>query len=432
MIKFLRTIRNLIVVALFVTGLLVSTTGASDSHSSALPIEHLQLFSDIFSMIKSDYVEEIDDEKLLLDAVKGMLERLDPHSAYLDPEMYREINIDTRGEFGGLGLEVTMEKGVIRVVAPIDGTPAQRAGVLRGDKIIRLEDDLVEGMSLDEAVNKMRGEPGTEVRLLIVREGQPEPFEITLQRAIIRLNSVVAELLEGRFGYIRISQFQPGTANEIQEQIRLLSGVSVDGIEGLVLDLRNNPGGVLDSAVKVSDLFLRAGLIVTTKGRMRDADFSYTATPKIILDAVPMVVLVNSGSASASEIVAGALQDHKRALIMGEKTFGKGSVQTILPMNNGAALKLTTARYYTPMGRSIQASGIIPDIESSDLVFASSGQQEDLKLREVDLTGHLENENEVEIKGNQAVKQQLLSGKDSQIRQAINLLKSMLIALKLD
>ena len=411
-------------------GLTVNSHGADGADPSALPVQELRLFSEIFARIKADYVEELDDSQLLHDAVEGMLNGLDPHSVYLDPETFREVNIETRGEFGGLGLEVTLEDGTIRVVAPLDGTPAHQAGLLPGDRIIRLEDTLVQGLSLDEAVSQMRGEPGTQIRLLIAREGQPEPFEITLKRAIIRLDSVWSELLDERFGYARVSQFQPGTAIELKQQLASLEIESADGLAGLVLDLRNNPGGVLDGAVAVSDLFLREGVIVTTRGRMKDSGVTYRATPKDILVGAPIVVLVNSGSASASEIVAGALQDHTRAVIMGEKTFGKGSVQTILPMNNGAALKLTTARYYTPSDRSIQASGIIPDIESSNLAFTPNEGKEKFNLREVDLTGHLENDNGDKMTDDSGeLANRLSRQRDDQIRQAVNLLKSMVIAL---
>jgi carboxyl-terminal processing protease len=430
MIRFPFAVRRLGALLLMLLGLTVNSHGADGADPSALPVQELRLFSEIFARIKADYVEELDDSQLLHDAVKGMLNGLDPHSVYLDPEIFREVNIETRGEFGGLGLEVTLEDGTIRVVAPLDGTPAHQAGILPGDRIIRLEDTLVQGLSLDEAVRQMRGEPGTQIRLLIAREGQPEPFEITLKRAIIRLDSVWSELLDERFGYARVSQFQPGTAIELKQQLALLEIESADGLAGLVLDLRNNPGGVLDGAVAVSDLFLREGIIVTTRGRMEDSEVTYSATPKDILVGAPIVVLVNSGSASASEIVAGALQDHTRAVIMGQKTFGKGSVQTILPMNNGAALKLTTARYYTPSDRSIQASGIIPDIESSNLAFTPNEGKEKFNLREADLTGHLENDNGVKMTDDSgALANRLSRQPDDQIRQAVNLLKSMVIAL---
>jgi carboxyl-terminal processing protease len=430
MIRFPFGVRRLGGLLLMLFGLMINGPSPS-ADSSALPVEDLRLFSEIFARIKTDYVEVLDDSQLLRDAVEGMLGGLDPHSVYLNPKTFREVNIDTHGEFGGLGLEVTLEDGTIRVVAPLDGTPADRAGLLPGDRIIRLGDTLVQGMSLDEAVSQMRGEPGTQIRLLIAREGQPEPFEITLKRAVIRLDSVWSELLDERFGYARVSQFQPGTAIELKQQLASLESESVDGLAGLVLDLRNNPGGVLDGAVAVSDLFLRQGVIVTTRGRTKDSEVTYNATPNDILVGAPIVVLVNSGSASASEIVAGALQDRKRAVIMGEKTFGKGSVQTILPMNNGAALKLTTARYYTPSDRSIQASGIIPDIESSNLAFTPDEGKEKFNLRETDLSGHLKNDNgDKATDDNSAPPADRLSRRrDDQVRQAVNLLKSMVIAL---
>ena len=399
---------------------------AYGSDSSDLPIQELRLFSEVFNRIKTEYVKDIDDSQLLRDAVKGMLNGLDPHSAYLDPQTYREVNIDTKGEFGGLGIEITIEDDAIRVVAPIDGTPAKEAGVLPGDRIIRLDGLLIQGMDLDEAVNLMRGEPGTEIQLLIIRKGELEPIEITLERAIIRLDSVWSELMDGRFGYARVSQFQPGTAKELQLQLEMLHNESVDQFAGLILDLRNNPGGVLSSAVAVSDLFLKRGVIVTTRGRNKESEVIYNATLTDLLDGAPIVVLVNGGSASASEIVAGALQDHNRAVIVGERTFGKGSVQTILPMENGAALKLTTALYYTPDNRSIQASGIVPDVESVEIIFTSNDEEESFYLREKDLPGYLENNsNEDHISLNQTSKKP-----DDQIRYALTLLKSMSIALK--
>jgi len=399
--------------------------GTYGADFTEFPIEDLRLFSEIFSRIKADYVEEIDDTQLLQAAIEGMLRGLDPHSAYLDPKTYAEIQIDTQGEFGGLGIEVIMEDDAIRVVAPMDGTPADRAGLLSGDRIIRLGDAFIQGMSIDEAVNMMRGEPGTEIRLLIVREEEAEPFEITLKRAVIRLDSVWSELLDEQFGYARVSQFQPGTAKELELQIASLVSKSIGGVSGLVLDLRNNPGGFLNSAVAVSDLFLNQGVIVTTRGRNKDSEVTYKATPTDILYGAPIVVIVNGGSASAAEIVAGALQDHKRGVIMGEKTFGKGSVQTILPMENGAALKLTTARYFTPSNRSIQAIGISPDVEGANISFTAENQNESFSLREKDLPGALASESADE---DDKTPGQPLLPPDNQIRQAVNLLKSMVIA----
>ena len=404
--------------------------GAGEQPAQAeLPIEDLRLFAEIFSMIKADYVEPMDDETLLRDAVRGMLGGLDPHSSYLDPSSFREINIDTRGEFGGLGLEVTLEGGVIRVVAPMDGTPAEEAGIRSGDLIIRLDGITVKGQALDQAVERMRGEPGSAITLTILREGVETPFDVTVKRAIIQLQSVRGELLEARFAYTRISQFQSGTGASLRRQLERLEEQADGPLSGLVLDLRNNPGGVLNGAVEVSDLFLSEGVIVSTRGRAADSAITFNATGRDVLNGVPLVVLVNRGSASASEIVAGALQDHQRGLILGTKTFGKGSVQTILPMKNGAALKLTTARYYTPNNRSIQATGIQPDIVSRQLELATSPGPTHGRIRESDLAGHLENENDA---SNETVDEtapvELLQDRDFEVGEALNLLKGMVIA----
>ena len=394
--------------------------------SEALPLEDLRLFAEIFNMIKSDYVEAVDDATLLQNAVRGMLNGLDPHSAYLNASSFHEVNIDTRGEFGGLGIEVTLEGGVIRVISPMDGTPADRAGIKSGDLIIRLDGMVVKGESLDKAVDKMRGAPGSEITLTISREGVDAPFDITLKRAIIQLRSVRAEMLESNYGYARISQFQSGTGASLRQQIEKLQEQSGGQLAGLVLDLRNNPGGVLNGAVEVSDLFLKDGVIVSTRGRAADAIYTFEATGRDVLDGAPLVVLVNRGSASASEIVAGALQDHRRALILGAKTFGKGSVQTILPMNDGAAaLKLTTARYYTPNNRSIQATGIEPDIVSRPLKLADDLQT--AGMRESDLAGHLANESGIsEGSGDSAESsEKQLQDRDLEVGEALNILKGI-------
>jgi carboxyl-terminal processing protease len=404
--------------------------GAGEQAAEAeLPIEDLRLFAEIFSMIKADYVEPMDDTTLLRDAVRGMLGGLDPHSSYLDPDSFREINIDTRGEFGGLGLEVTLEDGVIRVIAPMDGTPAEEAGIRSGDLIIRLDGITVKGQALDQAVERMRGEPGSVITLTIVREEVEAPFDVTVKRAIIQLQSVRGELLEARFAYTRISQFQSGTGAALRRQLERLEEQADGPLSGLVLDLRNNPGGVLDGAVEVSDLFLRKGVIVSTRGRAADSVITFNATGRDVLSGAPLVVLVNQGSASASEIVAGALQDHQRGLILGTKTFGKGSVQTIMPMKNGAALKLTTARYYTPNNRSIQATGIQPDIVSRQLELATSPGPTHSGIRESDLAGHLENENGASNEiVDEAVPAERLQDRDFEIGEALNLLKGMVIA----
>jgi carboxyl-terminal processing protease len=336
--------------------------------ASALPVEDLRRFTDVYMRIKRNYVSEVDDRELLDNAIKGMLSGLDPHSAYLDEKEFRDLQVGTSGEFGGLGIEVGMEDGFIKVISPIDDTPASRAGVRAGDLIIRLDDTPVKGMTLSDAVNMMRGKRGTDITLTIMRDGSDGPLRFTITRDIIRVQSVRSELLEPGFGYVRITNFQARTARDL---VLAIEGLKEKGpLQGLVLDLRNNPGGVLNGAVGVSDAFLDDGLIVYTEGRLKESQFRYTASPGDVAGGVPLVVLVNEGSASASEIVAGALQDHKRAVIMGSPTFGKGSVQTILPLAQDTAIKLTTARYFTPDGRSIQAEGIQPDIRIQPVTVA--------------------------------------------------------------
>ncbi len=402
---------------------------------SNLPLEELQVFAEVFGKIKSEYVDATSDADLLNDAIQGMLSGLDPHSTFLEPEAFREVRISTEGKFGGLGIEVTTEDGRIKVVAPIDGTPAYDADIRSGDVIVSIDGQQVRGMDLREAVDSMRGEPGTRIVLTISRDGIPEPFDVPLVRAVIKVASVRGSLLEPGLGYARISSFQSGTANNLRTQIEKLERENEGPLEGLLLDLRNNPGGVLNSAVDVSDLFLESGTVVSTRGRDNVTDASYGSRPGDILDGVPMVVLVNGGSASASEIVAGALQDHGRAVVMGTRTFGKGSVQTVIPMNNGGALKLTTARYYTPLDRSIQARGIEPDIEVRQSEVRELGRRQ--SVRESDLAGHLSEEDQlleeslpVEEEGDATEDE---SGEvvvdpledDYQLREAVNLLKGM-------
>ena len=402
---------------------------AERSDEGALPLEDLRTFTEVFARIKGNYVEPIDDKALLENAIRGMLSGLDPHSTYLVPDDYQELQAGTSGEFGGLGIEVGMEDGFVKVIAPIDDTPAQRAGVEAGDLVIRLDDTPVKGMSLAEAVKVMRGEPGTDIVLTIVREGVDRPIRITITRDVIHVTSVRSRPLEPGYGYIRISQFQLRTGESLREAVGTLrEGTGDDDLKGVVLDLRNNPGGVLNAAVSVSDAFLDKGIIVYTDGRMDDAKLSFSAKGSDILDGIPLVVLVNAGSASASEIVAGALQDHRRAVIMGEKTFGKGSVQTILPLGNGSALKLTTARYYTPSGTSIQARGIVPDI-ALDRVRVSQvdvGQG----VKESDLARHLESEGEEEDfeaarQARQEARDVPLAQRDFALYEALNLLKGL-------
>ncbi|MEJ2179736.1 MAG: S41 family peptidase [Gammaproteobacteria bacterium] len=405
-----------------------------------IPLNELRSLTEVFGRIKQDFVEPVTDKTLLENAIRGMLSGLDPHSTYLDAEGYKDLQVGTTGEFGGLGIEVGMEDGFVKVISPIDDTPAQRAGVQAGDLIVRLDSKPVKGMTLHQAVNIMRGKVGTDIVLTIVREGEDKPLEITITRDTIKVQSVKGRVLEDGFGYVRISQFQSHTGENLAKQIGKIREESKGKISGLILDLRNNPGGVLNAAVEVSDAFLEKGLIVYTQGRIPDSELKFSATPNELIDGAPMIVLVNGGSASASEIVAGALQDHKRAIIMGTQTFGKGSVQTILPLKNNTALKLTTARYYTPSGRSIQASGIVPDIELDRIKIASVDNNDNVQIKEADLARHLESseENGDEENGNgdkkksnkeQDKKKELLNlaKTDYQLYAALNMLKGLTI-----
>ncbi len=416
-----------------------------------IPFEDLRTFTEVFHRIKHDYVENVEDKVLLESAIRGMLTGLDPHSNYLTEDDFKELQIGTSGEFGGLGIEVGMEDSFVKVIAPIDDTPAQRAGIQAGDLIIRLDNMPVKGMALNQAVKVMRGKPGSPIKLTIVRESEKKPLTITIIRDIIQVKSVRNQILEPGYGYIRISHFQAHTAEDLETAIKKLEDENgnTKRLKGLILDLRNNPGGVLNAAVAVSDMFLERGLIVYTEGRVEDASLKFKAHPQDRIKGAPMVVLVNGGSASASEIVAGALQDHRRAVIMGHKTFGKGSVQTILPMHNNSALKLTTARYYTPLGRSIQAEGIEPDITLNKVQLAEVEEEiEDYSIKESNLSGHLKNgsidEDEVEenyenedqhllheIKGDTVVKPKKkkkdasLVKSDYAVYEALNLLKGL-------
>ena len=333
-----------------------------ENKTNTIPLDEIRILTEIFSKIKSDYVENIDDKVLLKNAIHGMLQGLDPHSVYLDKEAYKELQEGTSGEFGGLGIEVGYEDGFVKVISPIDDTPAQKAGIKAGDLIIRIDGKSAKGISLMDAVKMMRGKPGSEIELTIVREGEEKPFNVSIIRDVITIINVKTKIIEPGFGYVRISNFQIHTVKDLSKSLKNLEKENNNALRGIVLDLRNNPGGLLNAAVGISDLFLNKGLIVYTEGKIKDSNLKLNAKPNELLKQIPIIVLVNGGSASASEIVAGALQDHKRAIIMGERTFGKGSVQTILPMNDETALKLTTARYYTPSGRSIQASGIEPDM----------------------------------------------------------------------
>ncbi|OJW48777.1 MAG: peptidase S41 [Candidatus Accumulibacter sp. 66-26] len=389
----------------FVGGVLISlnlSAIADKETRSGLPIEELRTFAEVFNAIKQGYVEPVEDKKLITHAISGMLSNLDPHSAYLDADAFKELQVGTQGEFGGLGIEVGMEDGLVKVVSPIEDTPAYRAGVKPGDLIFKLDDTLVKGLTLSDAVKKMRGKPKTQIKLSILRKGETKPLELTLTREVIKVQSVKSKLTDDGYGYLRVTSFQENTAASV---VKHLNDLYKPGpLKGLVLDLRNDPGGLLHGAVGVSAAFLPPKTLVTsTDGRTEDAKRQFVASPEDYLRGtkddfiknlppevrkVPMVVLINGGSASASEIVAGALQDHKRAVVMGTQSFGKGSVQTVLPLPGNTAIKLTTARYYTPSGRSIQAKGIVPDIIVEESANGDSAQ----RIREADLERHLEND----------------------------------------
>ena len=416
---------TLLIMGLISTPTLAVPNPADTVATETLPLNDLRTFAEVLERIKTAYVEPIDDKTLFENAIKGMLSNLDPHSSYLDPEDFRQLQESTSGEFGGLGIEVGLEDGVLQVIAPIDDSPASAAGLEAQDLIIKIDDQPTQGQSLMEAVEKMRGKPGTSIRLTIVRDGR-KPFDVTLKRAVIKSRSVKGQLLEDDYGLIRISQFQVNTGSEVAKALGALKKDNKGKpLQGLILDLRNNPGGVLQAAVEVTDQFISDGLIVYTKGRLANAELRFSATAENISGDVPLVVLINGGSASASEIVAGALQDHKRAVLMGTDSFGKGSVQTVLPLNNDRALKLTTALYYTPKGRSIQAQGIVPDI----VVERAKISQEDstLGIKEADLVGHLGNGNGGPDKRSKADKDKKprLQDEDYQVNQAMNLLKGM-------
>jgi len=434
--------------------LTLNFSAIAERQPEPLPIDDLRAFTEVFAKIKSDYVEPVEDKKLINEAINGMLSGLDPHSTYMDPEAFKELQVGTQGEFGGLGIEVGMEDGFVKVVSPIEDTPAFKAGLKTGDLIIKLDDTPVKGMTLNDAVKRMRGKPGTDIALTIARKGETKPIVAKLTRAIIKIKSVKRQLIEPGFGYVRITQFQEHTGENLVAALKYLEETDKAPLKGLILDLRNDPGGLLNTAVGVAGAFLKANdLVVYTDGRSEDAKMRLTNTPRDYMQrgdtdylgtlpawvkTVPIVVLVNGGSASASEIVAGALQDHKRALIVGTQSFGKGSVQTILPLNNGSAIKLTTARYYTPNGRSIQNKGITPDIAVAEATVTQADEQK-LEIHEADLEKHLANVQDSganpvpKIKKDEKAKpdaengdpKEIVSKKDYQFNQALTLLKGV-------
>ncbi|MEI8153813.1 MAG: S41 family peptidase [Hyphomicrobiales bacterium] len=377
--------------------------GSAAKAAPADTYRQLNLFGDVFERVRADYVEKPDDQKLIETAINGMLAGLDPHSSYMDPKSFRDMQVQTRGEFGGLGIEVTMEDGLIKVVTPIDDTPAAKAGVQANDLITKLDEDQVQGLTLNQAVEKMRGPVNTKIKLTIMRKGQDKPLELTLTRDVIRVRAVRSEVKGDDVGYIRMTQFNEQTTDGLKKAIVDINAkISKDKLKGYILDLRNNPGGLLDQAISVSDAFLEKGEIVSTRGRNAEETQRFNARAGDLTGGKPVIVLVNGGSASASEIVAGALQDHRRTTVIGTRSFGKGSVQTIIPLGSGnGALRLTTARYYTPSGRSIQAKGITPDIEVLQDVPDELKTKTDTK-GEASLRGHLKGDAGKEQTGSQS------------------------------
>lgn len=416
----------------------INENAAENTSTKKIPLEDVQRFSNAISEIKKYYVKPVDDKELFNNAIRGMVGSLDPHSAYLDEEEYRELQTSTSGEFGGLGIEVTMEEGVVKVITPLVDTPAFKAGIKSGDYIIRLGKESVQGLTLKDAVNLMRGKAGSPIELTILRKGVNKPLTFDLIREVIQVKSVKSKLLGEGYGYVRLSQFQAQTGKDLLKAVAELKQQSNGKLKGLILDLRNNPGGLLDSAIQVSDAFLdndksgKPELIVYTEGRLPGSKFTALANPGDVLEHAPIVVLINNGSASASEIVAGALKDNKRALILGTKSFGKGSVQTVLPLDGKTGIKLTTALYYTPSGTSIQAKGIVPDIVVEEMEMPKTAQKKsDLTgFSEADLSGHLVNKNdkpEHSITKNSFSASDLMH-EDYQLYAALTVLEGMALA----
>jgi len=435
MFSKLRIRRNLLISVVTICIACASVTLYRSATAAGNDYESIELFTDVLAIVKKSYVEEVDTKKLIYGAINGMLTALDPHSSFMPPDTYKEMKIETKGTFGGLGIEISIKDGILTVISPIEDTPAFRAGVKAGDQILKIDDKFTKDLTIIDAVKRMRGEKGTKVTLTLMREGFERPKEFALVRDIIQVKSVKFKNLDDGYGYIRIAQFQEKTSDDLQKALLSLNESNKGKMRGLVLDLRNDPGGLLDQAVKVSESFLEEGkLVVYTEGREKDAQMRFTSRKGDKQPNYPIVVLINSGSASASEIVAGALQDHKRAVVMGVQSFGKGSVQTIIPLSDNSGLRLTTARYFTPSGRSIQAKGITPDIVVEKMELASTEKKESMHLREKDLENHFENDKKAQpsektealplYKTDEQVKN------DYQILRALDLLKGWEILKK--
>lgn len=416
----------------FVPALALADDKPNPRETGLLPLEELRTFTRVYDHVRNGYVDEINDATLLEFAIKGMIAELDPHSAYLDKEAFADLQASTSGEFGGVGLEVSMADGYVKVVTPIDGSPSANAGIRASDIIVRIDDKPIKGMDFNKAVNLMRGPKNSPIKITVMRDGVDQPIDFNLMRDIIKVQSVRTRLLEKDYFYIRIAQFQLDTGKEITKKIRAHLKKN-DDTKGIILDLRNNPGGVLQSSVEVVDAFLDGGQVVYTQGRLDNSNISYNAEAGDITHGLPLVVLINDGSASASEIVAGALQDHKRAVIMGTRSFGKGSVQSVIPISNDRAIKLTTALYYTPNGRSIQAQGIEPDVEVERTQVAPIAQN--LGVTEADLARHLGNskggkESTSKERASRRITSAELLQEDNQLHEALNLLKGLSIFLQ--
>ncbi len=420
--KFFKERFLIFILLLIVLGFISGTISPVVSALPTKTYEKLKVFTEAIETIEKNYVEEVQSESILYGAIRGMLTTLDPHSSFMTPEEYKEMQVETKGQFGGLGIEISIRDGILTVVSPIEDTPAYKVGIKAGDKIVKIEEKSTKGMNIFEAVKLLRGAKGSKVNIWIMREGFEELKEFTITRDVISVKSVKSRLLEDGYGYVRIAQFQSKTHKDLEEALKNL-GAENNDFKGLILDLRNNPGGLLNQAVSISDEFLESGLIVYTEGRVSGQEMKFEARKRGVQPAYPIIILVNGGSASASEIVAGALQDHERAVILGTRTFGKGSVQTIIPLPDGSAMRITTARYYTPSGRSIQAKGIQPDLLVKEGIIEED-ESKQVAMKEKDLEGHL---GSVEEYGESDNEKEVEEIKDVQLKRALEYLKSWYI-----